>query len=139
MFEAPGRKALIETALAAFQDDILPSLDGDRKYLGLMIASALATASRELDADTGRDGIQRILDGFAGLYGEDNVERAGHDAETKLDTLSRDLTRELREGLYDPSLTGPVHTLLTVLAEEKLKLSNPKFLAAREYSQPTPN
>ena len=84
MFEAPGRKALIETALAAFQDDILPSLDGDRKYLGLMIASA-------------------------------------------------------REGLYDTSLTGPVHTLLTVLAEEKLKLSNPKFLAAREYSQPTPN
>ena len=135
MFEAPGRKALIETALAAFQDDILPSLDGDRKYLGLMIASALATASRELDADAGRDGIQRILDGFAGLYGEDNVERAGHDAETKLDTL----TRELREGLYDTSLTGPVHTLLTVLAEEKLKLSNPKFLAAREYSQPTPN
>ena len=46
MFEAPGRKALIETALAAFQDDILPALDGDRKYLGLMIASALATASR---------------------------------------------------------------------------------------------
>lgn len=139
MFEAPGRKALIETALAAFQEDILPALDGDRKYVGLMIASALAMAVRELDADAGRDSVQRVLDGFASLYGEDNVERAGHDAEAKLETLSRDLTRELREGLYDNSLTGPVHTLLTVLTEEKLKLSNPKFLAAREYSQPTPN
>lgn len=139
MFEAPGRKALIETALAAFQEDILPALDGDRKYLGLMIASALATAARELDTDANPGSIQRILDEFAKLYGEDNVARAGCDPEVKLDTLSQDLARELREGLYDTSLTGPVHTLLTVLAEEKLKLSNPKFLAAREYSQPTPN
>ncbi len=139
MFEAPGRKALIETALAAFQEEILPTLDGDRKYLGLMIASALSTAIRELNADTDPGSTQRILDGFAGLYGEDNVERAGHSSEAKLDILSRDLARDLREGLYDTSLTGPVHTLLTVLTEEKLKLSNPKFLAAREYSQPTPN
>ncbi|WP_028464672.1 DUF6285 domain-containing protein [Nisaea denitrificans] len=139
MFEAPGRKALVETALAAFQDDILPALDGDRKYLGLMIASALATAARELDTDADPGSIQRILDGFASLYGEDNVARAGHEPEMKLDMLSRDLARELREGLYDNALTGPVHALLTVLTEEKLKLSNPKFLAAREYSQPTPN
>jgi len=104
-----------------------------------MIASALATAARELDTDANPGSIQRILDEFANLYGEDNVARAGYDPEVKLDTLSRDLARELREGLYDPSLTGPVHTLLTVLAEEKLKLSNPKFLAAHEYSQPTPN
>ena len=53
--------------------------------------------------------------------------------------LRIDFDQALREGLYDTSLTGPVHTLLTILAEEKLKLSNPKFLAAREYSQPTPN
>ncbi|MEP6147132.1 MAG: DUF6285 domain-containing protein, partial [Nisaea sp.] len=116
-----------------------PALDGDRKYLGLMIASALATAIREFDADANPDATQRILDGFAGLYGEDNVDRAGHGSEAKLDTLSRDLARELRDGLYDTSLTGPVHALLTGIAEEKLKLSNPKFLAAREYSQPTPN
>ena len=104
-----------------------------------MIASALATATRELDADADPGSIQRILDGFTSLYGEDNVTRAGHEPEMKLDMLSRDLARELREGLYDNALTGPVHALLTVLTEEKLKLSNPKFLAAREYSQPTPN
>ncbi|MBO6559937.1 MAG: hypothetical protein JJ959_05345 [Nisaea sp.] len=139
MYEAPGRKALIETALDSFQAEILPELAGDRKYLGLMIASALAMAVRELEADEDADPIRRVLDAFAALYGEDNVARAGADAQTRLDALSRDLTRELREGVYDRDLTGPVQQVLTVLIEEKLKLSNPKFLAAREYSQPTPN
>ena len=139
MFESPSRKALIETALTAFQDGILPALEGNRKYLGLMIASALAIAVRELDEDYHGDGIRRVLSAYADLYGDDDGERAGHNAEAKLDALTRDLTRALREGVYDHALTGPVHTLLTVLAEEKLKLSNPKFLAAREYSQPTPS
>lgn len=139
MYEAPGRKALIETALEAFQAEILPELAGDRKYLGLMIASALSIAVRELDADEEATAVRRVLDAFATLYGEDNVARAGADPQSRLEALSRDLTRELREGLYDRELTGPVHRVLTVIAEEKLKLSNPKFLAAREYSQPTPS
>lgn len=139
MFEAPGRQALIDTALEAFQTEILPGLSGDRKYLGLMIASALAIAARELDSDRSGTAVRHVLDAFAGLYGEDNVARAGIDPERQLDSLSKDLSRELREGVFDRELTGAVHGLLTVLAEEKLKLSNPKYLAAREYSQPTPS
>lgn len=139
MFEAPARKALIETALDSFQTDILPNLAGDRKYLGLMIASALAMAVRELDADDEGTAARRVLDAFAVLYGEDNVARSGADIEGRIDALCSDLAKELREGLYDADLTGPVLQVLTVLTEEKLKLSNPKFLAAREYSQPTPN
>ncbi|UUX50445.1 DUF6285 domain-containing protein [Nisaea acidiphila] len=139
MHEAPSRKALIETALESFQAEILPDLAGDRKYLGLMIASALAMAVRELETDGDGSAARRVLDAFAALYGEDNVARAGADMEARIDELCRDLSRELRDGLYDADLTGPVIEVLTVLTEEKLKLSNPKFLAAREYSQPTPN
>ncbi|WP_420404703.1 DUF6285 domain-containing protein [Nisaea sp.] len=139
MYEAPGRKALVETALDSFQAEILPDLSGDRKYIGLMIASALAIAVRELEADEETAPVRRVLDAFAALYGEDNVARSGEDALCRLDALSRDLARELREGVYDKDLTGSVKQVLTVLVEEKLKLSNPKFLAAREYSQPTPN
>jgi len=139
MYEAPGRKALVETALDAFQQEILPELAGDRKYLGLMIASALSIAVRELEADEDATPVSRVLDAFATLYGEDNVARSGADPQSRLEALNRDLARELREGQYDKDLSGPVHRVLTVIAEEKLKLSNPKFLAAREYSQPTPS
>lgn len=140
MYEAPCREALVQTALDSLRNEILPELAGDKKYLGLMIASALAMAARELEADRTGNAAQAVLDGFSVLYGEDNVARAGSDPAARLDSLSRHISRDIREGLYDSDLCAPVLLqLLTVIAEEKLKLSNPKFLAAREYSQPTPN
>ena len=139
MFEAPGREALIRTALDSFREDILPTLEGERKYVGLMIASALSTAIREFEADRDGDAQQRVLDAFAHLYGEDNVARSGGDLGARLESLNGHLAAEIRDGVYDAKMLGQIFAVLTVQAEEKLKLSNPKFLAAREYSQPTPS
>lgn len=139
MYDAPSRSSLVETALDAFRAEILPHLDGEKKYVGLMVASALAIALREFAADTDGAAARRLLDAFAKLYGEDNVARAGYEGTEAIAMLNRHLARELRDGQYDEALFGPVFDLLTIQAEEKLKLSNPKFIAAAEFSQPTPS
>jgi hypothetical protein len=48
-----------------------------------------------------------------------------------------DLAREIRDGDYDDALLGPVYEVLRILVVERLKQSNPRFLEAREYSQPS--
>ena len=61
------------------------------------------------------------------------MKRAGHNAEAKLDALTRDLTRALRAGVGDHALTGPVHTA-DRSPYKKPKLSNLKFLAGESIS-----
>lgn len=136
MTDRPGRGELLQAAEDALRDDVLPALEGPARYAGLMVASALATARRELDQ--GEDAARRILDAYAGFYGEDNVARAGGTATRRIAALNRDLARELRDGSHDATLLGPVSQVLETLVVERLRLSNPRFLEASEYSQPLP-
>lgn len=135
MFDRPDRLDLLAAAESALRDEVLPELDGAAKYSALMIASAIAIARREIAA--GSAPARSVLDAFAELYGQDNVHRAGADSAERVLALSRDLARELREGEHDDDLLGPVSRVLLTLVIERLKASNPRFLEAREYSQPS--
>ncbi|HEY9568442.1 MAG TPA: DUF6285 domain-containing protein [Thalassobaculum sp.] len=135
MLDRPDRVDLLQAAETALRDELLPGLDGAAKYTALMVASAIAMARREIEA--GHDPARRVLDAFAEFYGQDNVHRAGTGAGERALALMGDLARELRDGDYDEALLGPVHEVLHTLVVERLKAANPRFLEAREYSQPS--
>lgn len=135
MFDRPDRLDLLRAAEATLRDEVLPTLDGTARYAALMAASAVAIARREIEA--GNEPARIVLDAFAELYGQDNVYRAGGDSVGRVQALLGDLARELRDGEYDSDLLGPVHGLLQILVAERLKQSNPRFIEAREYSQPS--
>jgi len=135
MFDRPDRLDLLEAAETALRDEILPGLEGTARYSALMVASAIGIARREIEA--GNEPARVVLDAFAELYGQDNVHRAGGDSGTRVQALTADLAREIRDGEYDDSLLGPIHGVLHSLVVERLKASNPRFLEASEYSQPS--
>lgn len=137
MHDKPNRTDLLDAARQTLQREILPHLDGEKKYAGLMIASALATVIRELQGDASHEPVRRVLDQFADLYGQDNVHGAGLDGPERIDALNRHLVREIREGLYDDEPLGPIYPILMEQAIQRLRFSNPDFIEASEYSQPS--
>ena len=137
MFDKPNRAELLDAALRTLREEILPALDGDRKYAGLMVASAIATVIREIESDNNHEPVRRVLDRFADLYGQENVHHAGVDGEQRIRALNQHLIRDIRDGEFDNDPTGPVCTLLLEQALQRLSLSNPKFIDASEYSQPS--
>ncbi len=139
MFDKPNRSALLEVAQRTLREEILPALDGERKYAGLMVASAIATVIREIEGDRNHEPVRRVLDHFADLYGQDNVHRAGVDGEERIKALNHHLVGDIRDGEFDEDPTGPVFALLMEQALQRLSLSNPKFAKASEYSQPSSN
>ena len=88
MFDKPNRADLLDTALRTLQDEVLPALEGDRRYAGLMVASAIATVMREIEGDNNHEPVRRVLDHFADLYGQDNVHHAGVDGEQRIRALN---------------------------------------------------
>lgn len=137
MFDKPNRADLLDAALRTLREDILPALEGERKYAGLMVASAIATVMREIESDTNHEPVRRVLDRFADLYGQDNVHHAGVDGEERILSLNQHLVRDIRDGEFDDDPTGPVYALLLEQALQRLALSNPKFIDSSEYSQPS--
>jgi len=134
MTDRPNRDDLLAAAEESLRADVLPALDGSAKYAALMVASAIATARREVAL--GSAAARRTLDAYAELYGQDNVHRSGADAEDRIAALNRDLAREIRAGAHDDDLLGPVRAVLLTQVIERLTLSNPRFLAASEKSPP---
>jgi hypothetical protein len=137
MFDKPNRVDLLEIANEALRREVLPHLQGEQRYAGLMIASAIATAMREISGDHSHEPVRRVLDRFANLYGQDNLHHASGDGEERIQTLNRHLVRHIRDGEFDEDPTGPVFALLMEQALQRLSLSNPSFVEVNEYSQPS--
>lgn len=126
---------LLQVAESALLSELLPRLKGPDRGTASMVARAIAIARRETEAGSGP--AARVLDAFAEFYGQDNVHRAGGDAAQRVEALTADLARELREGLHDDDLLGPVLTVLRTLVAERLRCSNPAFPETGEFSQPS--
>jgi len=63
MVDRPDPAELLAAAETSLREDLLSGLDGSAKYAGLMIASAIAMARREVEA--GSAPARHILDAFA--------------------------------------------------------------------------
>jgi hypothetical protein len=137
MFDKPNRVELLEIANETIRREILPHLQGKQRYAGLMVSSAIATAIREISGDLSHQPLHRVLDRFADLYGQDNVHHPDGDGEERIQALNRNLVHDIRGGKFDEHPTGPIFTLLMEQALQRLSLSNPSFVEASKYSQPT--
>lgn len=115
---AEARRTLLET--------IMPSLPAQLRYDGLMIANAMAIASREItEGGAAQEAMWRAL---AGLREGANSGPFGAGA---LARLERQIASDIRAGLFDAagSARDRVRRVLRVITAERLRISNPKALA----------
>lgn len=127
MKRRPDTPELLEAARRALLSEVVPVLSGGVKYAALMVASAIATAQRDLAPD-GSAGEQELAL-FRALYGATAVEAAGADPATALPALNRRLAAELRAGEWD-AMPETLEALLLGRARLRIARSNPAYLAA---------
>jgi len=130
MTERPEAAALLDEARRSLLEVLLPLLPADRRYDGLMIANAMAIASRE--ARRGDDPLRRSVQALAVLLDASDAYGGGTVAElhVALRDLEGRLGRDIRRGAYDAS--GPrrdaVRAYLRASTEDRVRVSNPKAL-----------
>lgn len=130
---------LLDAARSALRDELLPALPDSQRHAALMMANALAIASRALlqDGSADREELARLgtLLGFPPC--EATLDRAAiHD---RLLTANRLLCDRIREGDADE---GPwraeVLAHLQATNRRQLEVSNPKLLAKARTPSGTP-
>jgi hypothetical protein len=130
MSERPEAAGLLDEARRSLLEALLPLLPQDRRYDGLMVANAMAIASRE--ARSGGKLLREEVRGLETLLdGAGTAEGAREELRARLLELERRLARDMRSGSYDAA--GPqrdaVRAYLRTVTLERVRISNPKALA----------
>ena len=128
MKDIPDAAELIATARQALLDELLPHLNKDQRYAGLMIANAMAIALREqrAGADAARGESARI----AALLGDASSSGTARD-EDALASQRRALRSAIRAGSFDDAArTAALIAHLLRTAADWVAISNPKALRA---------
>lgn len=124
MNDRPQGDELLGTARRVLLDQLLPLLPPDKVYDTLMIANAMAIASRELTSAGPDSGL--VHDKVAQFYQDAGLSRPGKDVD-----LIRDLTVRIRAESIPGASTKALHTLLSDLTRQRLAISNPKYLESQ--------
>jgi hypothetical protein len=90
MHRPPSAADLLETARTLLRQSILPQLSGPERYQVLMVANAMAIATRQIAA--GDQPLEAARSRLAAIYGE---------PQASLDALEHRLAKDLRAGLFD--------------------------------------
>jgi hypothetical protein len=123
---------LITAARDTLLNGLLPTLNKDQRYAGLMIANAMAIALREhrSGVDAARDEIARLRMLLAGI-GLDDGQSGDAGVENALPLLRRELSAAIRRGGFDnASRAAALMDHLVRTAADWLAISNPKALRA---------
>jgi len=128
MRDRPDAAALLDFARAALLRDLAPLLPAERQHEAVLIARALAIAARE--AAAGDAPLRACQAALAELLGEGD-----------LDTLLRRLATAIRGGDYDApgAAREQVRPVLWAITVQKLRESNPEYLAASGLDHPSQN
>lgn len=131
MRDQPTGDQLLETARAALRDELLPALPPDKRHAALMIANAMAIASRQLKNGEEHErqeltNLERILS----LPSADAPNNAFALRE-QLASGNRRLCQWIREGRADPGdMYATVRDHLLAVTRRKVDESNPKYRGA---------
>lgn len=117
MRDQPQGAELLREARRTLLEELSGELPGTRRYDVLLIASAMAIAARELEAGEGRETERKDLEELLGQAPGD-----------ELAALVARLAAEIRAGRRDGDVK--THELLSGDAIVRLKISNPRILAA---------
>ena len=131
MQDRPTALELLAAVRAFLEEDLVPTLDGRRRFHALVAANVLGIVERELatEEETLTAEWQRLV----ALDGDTGVARPGTLAALRDDVRARTtmLAARIRGGAVD---TGPLaaqvraHVRATVV--EKLRTANPRFLGS---------
>jgi hypothetical protein len=126
MNDRPGARELIEAARDTFTAEILPALPEALRYVGLMVANAMAIAQREIEAGDGpaRAECERLCR----LLSMPGAPLAGEALYGTLASYNRRLAEEIRAGRFDAEERAAMLEHLRRTNAEKLAVSNPKAL-----------
>jgi len=129
MQDRPTAVELLTSVREFLEHDVLPGLEGRKRFHGLVAANVLAIVARELAGEeTALVGEwQRLRD----LLGVDETVPPGRldGLRTAIDALTRRLCERIRAGDADAGPFGDAvraHLRMTVV--EKLRVANPRFL-----------
>lgn len=124
MKQRPGADALLDTALATLQEELLPTLSGRQKYLAAMAARALNVARQEIAGAA--EALAQERASLARLY-----ERP---IDGDLATVRRQLAADIRARTFaagSPAETRLIDHLVETTARD-LRIANIKYLAGRQ-------
>jgi len=137
MQDRPSVSELLRAVRGFLEDDLVPALEGRRRFHALVAANVLAIVERELGGE--EEQLARQWDRLAALFQLDPATRPG--APSALRAAIRDLETRLVERIRsgeadvgDLAVRVRAHVRATVL--EKLAVANPKYLeGARQASR----
>jgi hypothetical protein len=125
MHDLPTGLQLLALARAVLLEELMPLLPPERRFEALLVGNCLAIAAREAAAATAP---ARALDGaLRSFYGERSPACSEGEAD-----LWRRFAGDLRRGAFanSPDREAQARALLWRLTVAKLRLANPRFLAA---------
>lgn len=122
----PNAADLLAIARATLLDQLLPALPEELRYDALMIANAIAIASREHAA--GDAPAQAELARLQGLFGESGEIPAGPALATSLVKLNQRLAADVRTGRFDDKERKALLDHLEKTSADELAISNPRAL-----------
>jgi hypothetical protein len=128
MRDHPPVGHLLALARRLLRDELLPLLPPERRLDGLMVANAMAIATRRLaTGDTPEAEERASLQALLGSAAEDLTE------------LNRDLAARIRSGALGPGAADADHVHLHLLrvAADRVAETNPKALARVQKSRMT--
>ena len=117
MQDDPSGSALLDIACRTLMEEIVPNLEGRKRFLSLMIANAMRIAAREID------GAARAAQTREQVLDLANVESNGPEAAARL-------VGAIRAGQLDADPT--LYEALSQAAIIAVSMSKPAFLAAEE-------
>ncbi|PCJ59569.1 MAG: hypothetical protein COA65_05765 [Rhodospirillaceae bacterium] len=129
MQDRPTTSELLKAARDAFVQDLLPEITGEKRYVALMVANALAILGRDLESDAAfLQKEYKRLQGLLDVSLSETEDLGGLRA--KVETLNRQLVAQIRAGAFDEpeAACARLRTHLHATTAEKLATSNPKAL-----------
>ena len=130
---------LIETAREALLRELIPALSGERRYLALMIANAMAIAAREhrLRAAAMRSEAVRLGKLLAEIGRVPRRPQSAGDT-GELPALRREVSVAIRAGDFDrPEHADALAATLDRTTRDWLAISNPKALRSDSATPPS--
>jgi hypothetical protein len=128
MQDRPTAVELLTSVREFIEQDVLPGLEGRKRFHALVSANVLAIVARELAGEETMlvaewERLQRLLDGA------DAVPTRLDDLKSSVDQLTRRLCDRIRAGDADVGVFGEaVRTHVRATVVDKLRIANPKYL-----------
>lgn len=133
MREQPNGKELLAIARQVLKESVIPNLPDEQRYNGLMIANAMAIASRQYSNEGLRQEVENLQALLAGFPVECQTVDWSAAPDIVISNASQCLITMIRDGRFDNEAPAALKNYLSLQVLQRVKESNPKALP-EQYS-----